>query len=330
VKITNQENAKRSEFLFCYDVRMANPNGDPDENRPRKDPSGKNLVTEFRLKRTIRDYLSRQLSEPIFIREEMDENGMRKTVEDLASPYISENKKKKTIRQEDLIRGHIDIRLFGLLFAVQDIHFKRVGPVQFAIGCSLNKIEELPIRITRVIPTKEEAKAGTFGEKSVVRYSFIVFHGFLNNFVAEEVNTSEEDVAKMMKGMWFGTNDLSTTSKFGQISRLLLRVVYSGATSFIGDLDRYIFLEKAQDNVDLEKLEGISQTILNVNQLLNTLERNKKNIECIECAFNDDLKVKYADKIGVAQEIFQRWSEEKGIRLVSLQNLWSSVDKVLT
>lgn len=47
----------RSEFLFLYDTRMANSNGDPDENRPRIDPySGKNLVTEYRLKRTIRDF----------------------------------------------------------------------------------------------------------------------------------------------------------------------------------------------------------------------------------------------------------------------------------
>ena len=25
---------KRQEFLFLYDIKMGNPNGDPDENRP--------------------------------------------------------------------------------------------------------------------------------------------------------------------------------------------------------------------------------------------------------------------------------------------------------
>ena len=29
--------AKRSEILFLYDSRMSNPNGDPDENKPRFD-----------------------------------------------------------------------------------------------------------------------------------------------------------------------------------------------------------------------------------------------------------------------------------------------------
>ena len=50
----------RSELIFLYDVQYANPNGDPlDDNKPRIDPStGINLVSDVRLKRTIRDYLN--------------------------------------------------------------------------------------------------------------------------------------------------------------------------------------------------------------------------------------------------------------------------------
>jgi CRISPR-associated protein Csh2 len=49
----------RSEILFLYDVTDANPNGDPvDENKPRIDEeTGVNIVTDVRLKRTVRDYL---------------------------------------------------------------------------------------------------------------------------------------------------------------------------------------------------------------------------------------------------------------------------------
>jgi CRISPR-associated protein Csh2 len=321
-----KEDAKRSEFLFCYDARMSNPNGDPDENRPRIDPiSGRNLVTEFRLKRTIRDYLQKHKEGTIFIREEIDGKGTRKTIEELASPYINEvegaeksRKKGKTIDPKKLISAHIDIRLFGLLFAVEDIHFKQVGPVQFAIGQSLNKVQELPVRITRVVPTKIEAKAGTFGEKSILRYSFIAFHGFLNNFVATEVNLSEEDVTKMMRGLWYGTNELSTTSKYGQISRLLLRVNYKRDQSYIGDLDRYIRLEKSKDDVNLDRLDDISQIVLNVDNLLNILETNKDEIESLEYAANNDLVIKYDNKTDNARAILKEWSEKTKIRLVNL------------
>jgi CRISPR-associated protein Csh2 len=51
--------SNRAELLFLYDVKDANPNGDPlDENKPRIDEeTGVNIVTDVRLKRTIRDYL---------------------------------------------------------------------------------------------------------------------------------------------------------------------------------------------------------------------------------------------------------------------------------
>jgi CRISPR-associated protein Csh2 len=298
----SEDKAMRSEFLFCYDARMMNPNGDPDENRPRIDPiTGRNLVTEYRLKRTIRDYLKDSMKPPetIFMRVEEGEEGTLKTVEDLAEKYIIQEEKKKgnktqtisKIDRDKLISSHIDVRLFGLLFAVSGMHFKQVGPVQFAIGKSLNKVSELSIRMTRVVPTRDEAKAGTFGEKSILRYSFIVFHGFLNDIVAKQVSLTEIDVTKMMKALWFGTDELSTTSKFGQRSRLLLRVNYSKPSAYIGDLDRFINLEKANET-DLSKLEDVSQCYLNIQPLLSVLSANKEKIASIQYAASNQLLCK--------------------------------------
>ena len=52
--------SRRREFLFLYDIRMGNPNGDPDENRPRRLPDGTFYVTDVRLKRFVRDWLKTQ------------------------------------------------------------------------------------------------------------------------------------------------------------------------------------------------------------------------------------------------------------------------------
>jgi CRISPR-associated protein Csh2 len=321
-----ENEAKRSESLFCYDARMTNPNGDPDENRPRIDlVTGRNLVTEFRLKRTIRDYLQ-STKPPIFMRVEEGVEGALKTVEDLAGSYITEvnqgKKKIKQINRERLIGDHIDIRLFGLLFAVEDMHFKQVGPVQFAIGRSLNKVHELTVRMTRVVPTREEAKAGTFGEKSVLRYSFIVFHGFLNNLVAKQVHLSEADVQEMMKAMWVGTDELSTTSKFGQRSRLILRVNYSKPFAYIGDLDRYLALEKANQSVDLDKLEDVSQCLLNVQNLFRVLEGNKDRISSIEHASSDELRCTSGEKTDTFEKLFKEWSTKFKVETTNLFGEW--------
>ena len=60
---------KRSEVLFCYDVTDANPNGDPlDENKPRIDEEAKvNIITDVRLKRTVRDYLFNYKKYPLLV-----------------------------------------------------------------------------------------------------------------------------------------------------------------------------------------------------------------------------------------------------------------------
>jgi len=260
------------------------------------------------------------------MRVEEGTGGTLKMVEDLAEAYIKEvgegKKKIKQIDREKLIGDHIDVRLFGLLFAVEQIHFKQVGPVQFAIGRSLNKVHELTIRMTRVIPTRAEAKAGTFGEKSILRYSFIVFHGFLNNLVAKQVQLSEDDVQKMMKAIWVGTDELSTTSKFGQRSRLLVRVNYSKPFAYIGDLDRYLNLEKASGNVDLDKLEDVSQCLLNVQNLFKVLKDNKERISSIEYASSDELRCTAEEKTKSFKELINEWQTESKVETKDLIEEW--------
>ena len=340
--ITNY--AKRSEFIFLYDSRMANPNGDPDEDFPRLDPySGRNLVTEYRLKRTIRDYILKHYKSDdknqIFIREELKSNNKRKTIEELAEHYITSGggdnqtkvKKKKSltdskaVKADEIINDHIDVRLFGLMFLVQNIPFKRLGPVQFAIGISLNKVQPILVRFIRVVPTKEDAGSGTFGEKTILKYSLILFHGFLNQIPAEETRLTEEDVRKMMTAMWHRTNELSTTSKYGQMSRFLLRIIYKNDNDYIGDLDRNLRL----DNFDDQNIQHISEAQINAINLFKVLETNKNLIQVIQYACHPDLEflIETKDKneqgnfkaeIKNVNEYFQLWSIEHKIDCINI------------
>jgi CRISPR-associated protein Csh2 len=333
--------AARSEFLFCYDARMCNPNGDPDENRPRIDHgTGRNLVTEFRLKRTIRDYLQRMKKpEAVFLREDVaNESGALKQIEDLAKKEIDRFVKDNVSIREALLKEYIDLRLFGLLFAVEGIegkagskkiplHFKQTGPVQFAIGQSLHKVEEIPIKMTRVVPTRGEARGGAFGERSILRYSFIAFHGALNDHIAEAVHLLEEDVSDMMNAMWYGTTDLSTTSKYGQQSRLLLRTKYNNRHAYIGDLDRKIKI-KTKNEVEIEKLEDLSQIELEVSDLLDVLRDKKHLLQAVEYACSNELICRRNDDLGPFSKLIQDWAEKSGISAVNLLDEWQSTGSV--
>ncbi|MEM3489507.1 MAG: type I CRISPR-associated protein Cas7, partial [Nitrososphaerota archaeon] len=200
----------------------------------------------------------------------------------------------------------------GLLFAVGGIHFKQVGPVQFAIGRSLNVVQEIQVRNTRVVPTKEDVQGGTFGEKNILKYSLICFHGFLNQAVAKDVGLTEQDIKDMMEAMWYGTNNLSTTSKYGQISRLLVRVIYNEDRAYIGDLDKTLRLNKTSD------LEDISQAGLDISAFLTLLENNMKVIRKVQYAVKDDLTVVMEGKEINADVMIKDWSSRSGVAVENL------------
>jgi CRISPR-associated protein Csh2 len=348
--------AKRSEILFFYDSRMSNPNGDPDENKPRFDyETQKIYVTEFRLKRTIRKYFDDvMVGHKILLRQELDEELEKeqgeqgfKMLDKLAKGYIDmiaggKNKKNKIpkIKRDELIADHIDIRLFGILFAVgkenfksteevkSGLNFKQVGPVQFGIGKSLNTMKEdtdiIRIGMTSLVPnTKNEAgisKGGSFGEKWIVRYAFIQHHGFVNNNVAKDVNLTEADVNAMLTAMWNGTDMLATTSKFGQKSRLLVKVNYKN-NGYIGDLDLMTRLEYNKE----ETLEDITQITLNLDGLLDILKKNKNIIDNVEFQYNPVLTCQYCGKVGTFDKIIDQWSKDSKIPVNTLD--FSSISK---
>ena len=265
----------RSEILFLYDVKDANPNGDPvDENKPRIDEeTGVNIVTDVRLKRTIRDYLHDYKKQEIFVLEARDEKGNLKTKEQRLQEFNNNPK--------EVIDKCIDIRLFGATTAVEDKTMALTGPVQFKFGRSLHKVDMTYIKGTTVMPSGAEKKQGTFTERYIVPYSLIVFYGIVNETAASQqlIPLSEQDILLMLEAIWNGTKNLISGTKFGQMPRLLLQVVYKqGLNFYIGELDKLISI--STDKAD-EALRDISEVKVEVGQLIEALKKHREKIEAI-------------------------------------------------
>ena len=267
----------RSELVFLYDIKDANPNGDPlDENKPRIDEeTGINLVTDVRFKRTIRDYLHDFKNEEIFVRGVRNDNGQLKTKEDrLTDLGVSDESAK-----EDLLNKCVDIRLFGSTTAIKKKTITLTGPVQFKIGRSLHKVKLNFIKGTTVMPSKEAKGQGTFTESYVLPYSLICFYGIINENAAKETKLTEDDVKLLLDGMWNGTKNLISRSKAGQVPRLLLKVNYKEQNYHIGDLNSML---KLSADVPEDEIRDISQFKIDVTELINTLSGNTDKIQNVE------------------------------------------------
>ncbi len=266
----------RSELLFLYDISDANPNGDPaDENRPRVDEeTGYNIVTDVRLKRTIRDYLFENKGyngsddKDIFVRE---------IIYDQKNQHIQDGKsrtKNFDNDKEKIINSCIDIRMFGGVLPIEKDSITFTGPVQFQMGRSLHRVSINHIKGTGAFASKMGAKQKTFREEYILPYSLIAFHGIINENAAKHTNLTTEDVKLLLEGMWEGTKNLITRSKFGQMPRLLLKVDYKD-NFYIGELHKLVSLDSEKED---EHIRSTDDFILDVSKLNIALEKYKDKI----------------------------------------------------
>ncbi|MGH2459340.1 MAG: type I-B CRISPR-associated protein Cas7/Csh2 [Chloroflexota bacterium] len=282
---------QRSEILFLYDVTDSNPNGDPlDENKPRIDEeTNHNIVTDVRLKRTVRDYLATRPGIEIFVQGERKENGDLKTKDERLASFGG---------AEDLLKRCIDLRLFGATIAIKERRVTFTGPVQFKLGRSLNRVDLTFIKGTTVMPSGEGKAQGTMTEEYRLPYSLIAFYGIVNENAArlnqqvalnEDIRLSEGDVDLLLEGLWNGTANLISRSKFGQRPRLLLRVRYrSGYQGYVGELDhrlRHQLVGVARD----EALRDVRELRADLTELLDALAGARDRLDAVSVRWDPRL-----------------------------------------
>ncbi|MBT9175050.1 MAG: hypothetical protein DDT22_00724 [candidate division WS2 bacterium] len=196
----------RYDFVYLFDVKDGNPNGDPDQaNLPRSDAEDQHgLVTDVCIKRKVRNYviLEKELKPPfdIFIRQE---NVLNRIIDASSGEKIQQ-------RQENLCQNYYDIRTFGAVLSTGEKGAGTVrGPVQFTFARSEDPIYQAEHSITRcAVTTEEDAKkqenrehASTFGRKSTVPYALYRMHGFVSAIDARKRKFTEDDLKLLWKAL---------------------------------------------------------------------------------------------------------------------------------
>jgi len=270
----SDEVKNRSEIVFLYDVKDINPNGDPlDENKPRIDEETMiNLVSDVRLKRTIRDYLYDFKRMEIFIRGVRKDDGTLKDKDERLDEL-------KVTKPDELLNKCIDMRLFGATAAIKGKSITFTGPVQFRIGRSLHRVRLSFMKGTTVMPSEKKKVQGTFTEQYVLPYSLIGFYGIINENAGISTKLTNSDISLLLEAIWNGTKNLISRTKVGQMPRLLLRVIYNEKNYHIGDLTAMIRLDSSLED---EEIRDVNDYKLDLTALFNTFTQNKEKIQMIE------------------------------------------------
>jgi CRISPR-associated protein Csd2 len=211
--------AHRYDFVFLFDVRNGNPNGDPDAgNMPRMDPeTAHGLVTDVALKRKIRNYVAMARSDvpgyDIYMRDGAVLNvEHRKAYAHFGIEPDTKSKKAPKDKAQELTRwmcdNFFDVRTFGAVMSTEVNAGQVRGPVQFTFAESVDAIVPMEISITRSSVTNEkdaEKNDRTMGRKHIVPYGLYRAHGFISGRLANDAKKgtgfSEADLALIWEAL---------------------------------------------------------------------------------------------------------------------------------
>ena len=204
----------RYDFVYLFDVKDGNPNGDPDAgNLPRVDPeTGQGLVTDVCLKRKVRNYVAltrgNQPPHEIYFSDGAVLNRTHQRAYDFIGEQPVDKKRPKDVEKARqltrfMCQNFYDIRAFGAVMSTEVNCGQVRGPVQLSFARSVEPIVTLEHAITRSSVTNERdlEKGRTIGRKFTVPYGIYRSHGFINPFLAEQTGFSEADLELLWEAL---------------------------------------------------------------------------------------------------------------------------------
>lgn len=203
----------RYDFVYLFDAKDANPNGDPDAgNLPRVDPeTNHGLVTDVCLKRKIRNYVGLKGGyEPprdIYFTDGAVLNNKHKKAWESIGEEPNKNLPKDVAKaralQQFMCRNYYDIRTFGAVMSTEVNCGQVRGPVQISFARSVEPVVAVEHAITRSSVTNERDldKERTMGRKFTVPYGLYRAHGFVNPFLAKQTGFGEDDLALLWEAL---------------------------------------------------------------------------------------------------------------------------------
>lgn len=285
---------KKSEILFLYETSYNIPNGDPFTGEQRYDEETKKiLVSDVRIKRFVRTYLEDIEHEHIYVSEK---TGAGKTDSKGVLTYIAQNEEWNPSQKTDIaeiMKDLIDVRLFGGISTLTNDETKKIkvnknectnghvqftGPVQFAaLNPSLNRVNLRMHQNTSHFTSKDDKAQGAISTTTLVPYSVVQIHGWINPTVAKSTDLKEDDLPKMFKALWYGTGGEGSSfsrSKVGQDSLLLLIIDYKENFDKLYGVDRTIKLVPNESLKD-EQIRSMDDYTLDFSKLKDLAKNDK-------------------------------------------------------
>lgn len=231
---------KKIDFAVIFEVRNANPNGDPlNGNRPRTDYNRLGEVTDVCLKRKLRDRLQ-DAGHAIFVQSDDRKTDEETSLRNRAEKILGKDAFKKNANRDKTAsmacQQWLDVRAFGQVFAfgkdsdggASGVSIPIRGPVTIQSAFSMEPVNITSTQITKSVSGEGDgSKRGsdTMGMKHRVDFGVYSTFGSINPQLAERTQFTNDD-ADLIKSTLpcLFENDASSARPDGSMQ--VLRVVW--------------------------------------------------------------------------------------------------------
>jgi CRISPR-associated protein Csh2 len=248
---------------------------------PRTLPDGTIFATDKALKYCIREYLALFKEKSVFVRRNREFSNLKNEKNKLSYDTLEENFKKKTnlqkIPDEDkevvnLLRSFIDVRMFGVVFAVNQ-NISLTGPVQISYG--VNKLIESSAFSSDILsPYADKSPVQTtIGNETRTDEVFYVYDISVNKNNAQGIlgtEMTEDDLLILKESLINGVDLITSTTKFG-VESVALLWVKNEKNQILNNLNDFVKIKRENKPIiDLKELitylksEGINDSDIEI------------------------------------------------------------------
>ncbi|MEW9532875.1 type I-C CRISPR-associated protein Cas7/Csd2 [Microbispora sp. NPDC049125] len=204
--------ARKHDFVFLFDVRDGNPNGDPDAGgMPRTDPeTGQGLVTDVAIKRKIRNMVA-LLHEgmpgyDIYVETGTSLNAQHERAYAALNLDPKQRRKSEIEAQQWMCQTFYDVRMFGAVMSTGTKPCGRVqGPMQLTFSRSIDTVLAQEHGITRVTQTRQDhidkGETTEMGNKHLIPYGLYLGYGHFSAPLARRTGVTSQDLETFWRAM---------------------------------------------------------------------------------------------------------------------------------
>ncbi|ACJ76381.1 conserved hypothetical protein [Thermosipho africanus TCF52B] len=279
----------------CYGIfvlKSENSNWNADFTKyPRRlpDENATIFATDKSAKYAIRKYFV-DLGERVFVWRTFKEDGQPKSLDETYKYWIevlkdevkmiknNKGEEKEAIDKKDFFNKFIDVKLFGITFAVGSQQMSITGPLQISYGVNRYNVNvPYVVDIASPFRNKETDMQTTLGNEIKNLKSYYVYDFVLNpKNLPEGMEISDDEIKKLKDALKKFATNLNTTSKIGTENALLLFVTLKEGSNLV--------LPTMKNLVNVSEDE-----ILDLSKISELLNKYKDEIEEVEVYYNDNI-----------------------------------------